>query len=506
MDPRMRTLLSWQLRFSPRRRSTWLFGGAYVALTFGLIAVWPGSPVLAAGRVPFRVLQSVHAAVAVIAAIVLAGQSIDDRASGTLGFLKIANIHPRTWVQFRFLAAVAAFLPIWVLRLPVYVLVFSLGGVTLHEFLWLEAVQWVAFLFVLGLSLLNARFSTTEAALGLATIGWLCLSQAVAYLPLIVLRLIGVVSGRPFLTWKFPWADSISELALARWFWTFPASPAGWGLAVAALAIHLGLASVLLRLLTRTVFFNADTTVVEPERAPTKAEEQSQTRPSRRVSDDPLAWQVCHVHTGFTEEGRITAVVFASALVLLLTFGVAEETVPRSLLIGVSCGLALVMLAFKPSDCLSREVSGKTLGTMALLPWDGQEIYEAWLRGSRELARPAYAAVAAGCVVMTILVPENAVYFLMVMVFAFVVLPDAAFLSNVVAGRSSLFTINLRQLLTHLWIGFLALLAIGISLVVALVFQPWLGPATLIGLSFFIRSLIRKELVGRMAERIEREQ
>ena len=39
MDPRIRTLLSWQLRFQARRMSTWVFGAGYVLVALGIVAL-----------------------------------------------------------------------------------------------------------------------------------------------------------------------------------------------------------------------------------------------------------------------------------------------------------------------------------------------------------------------------------------------------------------------------------------------------------------------------------
>ena len=506
MDPRIRTLLSWQLRFQSRRMLTWVFGGVYVLLPLLLIAMSPNLPTMPPGQLPFRILQTVHALGAAVAAIVLAGQSMDDKPSGTLGFLKVANLAPGSWVTFRFLALFIGYLPIWILRIPIYVLVVSLGGVMWEDVLWLEAVQWAAFLSISCLALLVARYSTTGSSLAIATFLIVWLWQAVLYFPLIVTAILNLFQNAPPRTGDHPIAIAIGQLALPRYFWSRPSNATEWTMALLGIALHLILAFILLRMLAKTVFFNAGTEMATEEPALTRAERRSNTRPSRRVSDDPLAWQACHIHAGTNPQTRTSAVVIASFFVLALAFGVIDEVVPRSLVIGVTCGMTLVILAFKPSDCLSREVKAKTLSTLALLPLDGREIYEGWRRGARRLARSAYIAAAGGGIILSIIVPEAAPFIWMVLAFAVLLLPEVAFLSNLMAKKVSFLEFDWAQLAVNFWILFVIGMMLAISLPIAIGINPWAGLATFVGLLFVARSLFMTDFVGYMAERVEREQ
>jgi hypothetical protein len=254
------------------------------------------------------------------------------------------------------------------------------------------------------------------------------------------------------------------------------------------------------------VYFNAGTEMATEQPPLTKAERRSTTRPSRRVSDDPLAWQVCHIHSGTNAQTRTSAVVVTSIFVLVLVFGVFDEVVPRSMVLGVACGLSLVILAFKPSDCFSREVKGKTLSTLALLPLDGREIYEGWRRGARRLARSTYVAVAAGGILLSVIVPEAAPYVWMVLAFAVLLLPEAAFLSTVMARKTSFLEFDFVQLFMNLWILFLIAVLLAISLPIAIGINAWAGLFTFIGLLFLARSLLMSDFAGYVADRMEREQ
>lgn len=487
--------------------STWVYGAGYILLALGMIAIAPRNvpPGVAAGTVPFAALKTVHAMTAVFFAIHLAAHAMDDKSSGTLGFLKIANLSPRSWVAFRFLALLAGYAPVWIMRLPVYALVLSLGGILIEDVLWLEAIQGMAFLCLGCLALLVSRSSTTALNLGFATMLTAALWQVALYLPLIVIGVLKMIENRPLAAADYPWAGAISQLGLPRYFVVRPADSQQWTVAGLSILLHLILCGVLLSLLTRVLYVGAGTEMAETPML-TGAARRSNSRPSRRVWDDALAWQVCHVHCNHGSRARIGAAIFGAACVVALCFGVAKETVVRTLLVGVTSGVTLAVLAFKPSDCLSREVRGKTLSTLALLPLDGREIYQAWARGSRRMALPVYYVIAVGVVIMLLIAPERAPYWAMVLAATVLLLPEAAFLSNVLTRKVSFLKIDFVQVFVNLWSAFLIGMVLVISLPVAIGVNPWLGLVTMIGLSLFVRWLLIVDCASYLAVRVEREQ
>ncbi len=258
--------------------------------------------------------------------------------------------------------------------------------------------------------------------------------------------------------------------------------------------------------MARVLYVGAGTEMADETPLLTGAARKSNSRPSRRVWDDALAWQACHVHCSHSSRARIGAAIFGAACVAALCFGVAEQTVVRTLLVGVTSGVTLAVLAFKPSDCLSREVKGKTLSTLALLPLDGREIYQAWARGSRRMALPAYAVIAIGVVIMLLIAPERVPYWAMVLAATVLLLPETAFLSNVLTRKVSFLKIDFVQVFVNLWSAFLIGMVLVISLPVAIAVNPWLGLVTMIGLSLFVRWLLMVNCASYLAVRVEREQ
>ena len=73
LDPRIRTLLSWQLRFQSRRLTTWLLGGGYLLVVLGAIAMSPKRlpPGVGAGVMPFNLLKTLHTLATFLLAVAL---------------------------------------------------------------------------------------------------------------------------------------------------------------------------------------------------------------------------------------------------------------------------------------------------------------------------------------------------------------------------------------------------------------------------------------------------
>ena len=496
------------MRFQSRRLTTWLLGGGYLLVVLGAIAMSPKRlpPGVGAGVVSFKILTTIHTLATILLAVRFAAQSIDDKPSGTLGFLKIANLSPRSWIAFRAIAMVLDYLPVWVLRLPVYALVLSLGGVFLEDVLWLEAVLTVGFVSLSCVGLLISRYSTTGTAVAIGTFLSIALWHLFLVLPMAVLGIISLVENKPLAVADHPWAQAFSQLALPRLIWSIPTGTEQWTLAGISITMHLAIGAFLLRLLARTVYVGAGTEMSDEAPTLTRADQKVNSRPSRRVSDDALAWQALHVHCSHSRRARIGSAVFAAACVLVLAFVVAKEDVPRTILIGVSSGITLLVLAFKPSDCLSRELRGKTLSTLALLPLDGKEIYEGWARGSRQMALPAYVATGLGAVLMLLIAPDRAPYWGLVMAGAVLLLPEAAFVSNVLARKVPFLHIDWLQVAVNLWSVFVLGVLLAISLPIAVAVNAWAGLAVFIGCSFVARWLLVDNLARYMELRVEREQ
>ena len=94
------------------------------------------------GLAYIRAMTVVHAAMAVLLAIRLAGDIAGDRAAGFVGLLYLTGISASEAVMSRLQLATISFLSVWIVRVPILVLAFHLGGTTLQQILQVEASCW----------------------------------------------------------------------------------------------------------------------------------------------------------------------------------------------------------------------------------------------------------------------------------------------------------------------------------------------------------------------------
>jgi len=403
---RIAPLLRWQLRFDHRRVLLWLVAGGYLLLA-GPATLWVASLFL---RAPFPLPTSriflggliwLHWFLALGLAMSRSARTVDDRTSGILALTKISNISPGAWVAFRFLSVVVGYLPIWAVRLPLYVLAYHFGGVTLSRFLVPEFFQWIAFLSTAAIGLLIARFYDTPQTARFAIIGVVVLGEMILLVPLKVLQgvrlFVGAagIPGHDLLEWLF---SRLSGLSLMTYSWTTPETMDEWLMALAAVGLHVLIAAAALWALRRTVFFNVGVDDSVGSAAAEKDRRKPATvRTSRRVWDDALAWLCFNIHSNGRKTIRTKCVSYGMMGLLLLAIPLTNPGLMATFLI-VSPLIVAAIASFKTGDCLVRELRGQTLSTLALLPFSEMELYRGWKRGALRLAVPdlVYVGVAMG--------------------------------------------------------------------------------------------------------------
>ncbi len=508
MQPRLGPLLNWQWKFDSRRAGAWVPAAVSVflilqsALTLAQLNVLPLPP----GRVGFGPLRATSLFVALFSACNLASPSMEDRSSGTLGFLKIAGISPRVWVRFRSLGMILSFLRQWIFWCPIFMLIHALGGVTWTDLLWLLTSQWTVFLTVGSLAMLAARYAGTEAAVALSSLGFAFVSQILFFIPLILTGILALFQRHSFAPPDAPWALAFSQLSLVQACRSVPTTEFEWALAASSVALHLAAAWVLLRVQSRVLFVDVDTAMVVEEPAAPKADLKNNTRPSRRVTGDPLAWQACHVHCIHNLSSRVTMTVIACVAVGLLCGLVFSEPRSLAIIVGIVSLVTLAVLGFKSSDCLTRELTGGTLATLSLIPRDGREIYLGWAQGARQVAAPAYFAVALGLLVLVVVYPIAAPYWAGLIAFAVLLLPEAAFVSHVMARKQSFLDFDLTQLKESAWRLALVAGLFLIALVAGAIGGPWTAVIVFTLLALPVRRLLISNLAQLFARRVEFEQ
>ncbi|MBX3443774.1 MAG: hypothetical protein KF774_15300 [Planctomyces sp.] len=398
-------LLHWQLQFDSRRVAVWLIGGCYVLLaiwwTMGAIqsTLWGAPP-----TVVIWSLINLHSVMAVIYPLFRASRMVEDWTSGVMGLIKLTDTPARVWATFRLLSVVAGWLPIWILRWPLYALIWTLGGWTMDVVWTAELLQWTALFTTASVTLAVGRYCQTPRAARLVSGLILATSQ-------VLLLFLG-------------------RLSLIVQLWELPSSSLDWAMALASITLHLLGAALCLEALASIAYFRAeegdaveaapaddrpaaewssdvrrpiesaanplDSRLLDPRPLdpklgePKSGEPRGNRRPPRRVWKDALAWQCFQVHSGGAATVHIKFALYGTLLALLLGMWALDSLLFQILLImGPVAGA--VIAAFKPGDCAARELKAGTLPTLMLLPVNGRDLYDGWSRGNWRLAAPDFA-------------------------------------------------------------------------------------------------------------------
>ncbi|MBX3443773.1 MAG: hypothetical protein KF774_15295 [Planctomyces sp.] len=402
-------LLHWQMQFDARRIALWLTGGIYLILAGWLVLTIVDSsrwnPFPPAGIVAIQTLLHFHSLLAIGFGVFRASRMTEDRTAGVVGLVKLTGLRPRDWVLYRLLCVVVAWLPVWVLRWPLYAYVRTLGGWTMDEVWTAELLQWAALLTAASVTLLIARFCETPRATRFLAAGVLLLSQMLLALPEISIGVVTYVTSGAISVPAV--VENASELltrtTLLSQLWNRPVSMPAWRVTLASLGLHLGGSALALWALARTAFFRADTD--ESVGAAPAERRSKQSRASRRVWDDALAWQCCEAHGGGRATVVLKSLLYLACGILLLALWVSRSPLYLGMLILGPVAGALIAV-FKPGDCISRELKAGTLSTLMLLPVTGRDLYDGWARGNRRLAIPDLLWVTATLTIL-MLQPES---------------------------------------------------------------------------------------------------
>jgi hypothetical protein len=392
MKDRLTPLLTWQSRYDVRRATLFFVGAAYLLIA-GPCLYWlfnrtgaAGFPLITGSQV-FTALTFIHCILSPGFAWSRACRTVDDRRAGILAFLKIGDMSPRRWVAFRLLGLVQSFLPIWVLRFPLYVFAFHLGGLRVEKIIVAELFQWVSFLFAGSVSLAVARLYQTPQAARIVAMGVIVGFEFMLIAPLRVLRGLEAWLGSSFSAglalWE-PLAEGVSRVSLFSQNWWPPIVSSDWPLSTASIGLHFTVGGAALMTLVAGLYAG-----VEEESPPSSAmrKARSLSRPSRRAGRDALAWQAYAVHADGGQTVRRKAIIYGMGALFLIGLSLSPNWALPTFAT-ISALIALSAAAFRPGDCLARELKDGTLSTLALLPYEGREIFNAWRRGARRLAVP----------------------------------------------------------------------------------------------------------------------
>jgi hypothetical protein len=426
-----------------------------------------------AGAIYFGMLRKLLSYVTPLSAMSLAGAAALDASSGILALLRVSDLRPGQWIVIRLMGILLWFLPIWIARWPFYAFAYGLGGVTPHDIVAAEAVQWAAFIVVAAVCLLAGRYMGGEQAAGQTVMFSLFGFEMLFEVPRWIISLAQALF--PAAMAGFESAEevalTISRLSLVRQLFHPPSDVSAWVYASISIGIHLCVAGVAIFVLHRMAFEDLgkdSEPAAVPESKLDRILRRAQQRP--RPWDDALAWQsFCFRHRGhvLVKIKSWTYLIVAGFLLATSMFEPIAAVAVTILLAFCLAGYAILLTG----DCMASELKDGTVSTLAMLPFSGREIYQGWKRGVQRFCIPEVLFLTVGLGLSAIHMPMSLTYGLAI-VAALWLLPSLVFLAFLQTFEG--FWNSLRSCLP---VATLIVIVIAAPIMAAAV-SPWAGVVT----------------------------
>ena len=454
-----------------------------------------------AGLKLFQAMTTVHAALAVLLAVRLAGDIAGDRASGLVGLLSLSGIESKSMVIARLLLVATTFLSVWLIRVPTLVLAYHLGGTTLHQMWQVEALLMGQFCMTVGAGLLMAHYSPDRAQ-----------SRLIFLLPVLLdfgltVPFLLVTAVHALTPYHVPLAVEtvLENLRYGRTtsclFYSLR-SPHPSAIYLCPLLLHIGIAGCSLWAWRRVYFTCLDEAEVPPtpENTPQPLRpSKSKSRPSRPVWDDGLAWQAYCVHSDekWNVVGRSVLIggTLAGTFFLTCLGDPAYRGLGIALLV-ITTGVLMFIGRGKVSDCLQKEIKEKTLPSLLLTPHTAIELCDGWGRGAWKLMLPdlvLYVACLVGCLLYSPLEMAPIICGGAILLLA----------SGPFFVLSPLVPFSISGIFSGLGLVAAMLLMLGVAVPLSVMIHPWLGPLVLLPLAWGWNWLCRQTIPSWFAKKQE---
>ncbi len=474
-----------------------LYAGFSLSILFTVAELDPRE----AGLALLRAMTVVHAALAVLLAVRLAGDIAGDRASGVVGLLYLSGIESRSVVLAQLMQVATAFLSVWMVRVPMLVLAFYLGGTTLHQILQVEVLLLGLFGMTVSAGLLLGHYSPDRAT-----------SRMVFLLPPLLdfgLTIPSLVVAIVHYLNVFNVPLSVEYVLDNLWYGGTahglyhslrdgnPSAIYLW-----PLVLHLGIAGLSLWAWRRVYFTCLDEAAAlpTPENTPQPLRpKQSKSRTSRPIWDDGLAWQAYYVHSDGTQNILVRSIGIGSCLLgvmVLVSMGDPGYRAMGMVLLIIPTGLMMFIGRGKVSDCLQKEIKDKTLPDLLMTPHTVLELCDGWGRGAWKLMQPdlvLYAACLVGCLIYA---PMD---------LAPIICGGAILLlaSGPFFVLSPLVPFSFWGILTGLGLIAAVMFILVVSVPFSIHVHPWLGPVIMVPLAWGWNWLCRRMIPSWFAKKQE---
>jgi len=492
---RLRDLLYWQAQFDSKRPVLWLWGALTLLLagpgTWGVLLLFrwrSGMPI--SGTAYLAGLTIVHAATSMLFVVSHASRGADERRTGFLAILQMTDIPAATLTMFRFFGGLAGASILWVMRLPLYVWCYHLGGVTAGDFLAAEAVLWLVTIVALSIAMACAQVARSSQ-LALTLIGSVVVGiEALFYFPRLFMALLRLTFGpaRGVLSDLNEWSLVFSRWSLVGRVRFPPADATEWFSFVPGIAVHLAIAIAALWLAFVQTFSN-----VIPDDSPREA---AVSRPPRRVTGDALAWQAVHVHI---RRARFRTASLVFDVTLLVSLAVAAITLPpvATGVLALAIGFrGLATASMRAGLCVFNEIQDQTLSTLALLPRAPLEFFAGWRAGGIRASRMEYSSAAVGAVLVWWTMGDAAAALLGFMA-AMVLAPPFGFLNSLCRFEWAVFSLSL-------WLFPLGFAFVALSIFAGVMTNQWGGLAVFCVLAMVYHRIVVRQIPYYFQRAVER--
>jgi hypothetical protein len=434
------------------------------------------------GLALLRAMTVVHAALAVLLAVRLAGDVAGDRASGVVGLLYLSGIESKSVVLAQLMQMTTAFLSVWLVRVPMLVLAYHLGGTTLHQILQVEALLVGLFGMTVCAGLLMGHYAPDRATSRMVFLMPPLLDFGLTIPTLLVATVHYLTPYNVPLSVEYAF-DSLKYLRTTSCLFHSLGSPYPSAMSLWPLVLQFGIAALSLWAWRRVYFTCLDEAEVPPtpENTPQPFRpSKSKSRPSRPIWDDGLAWQAYYVHSDGTQNLLARSFLIGGCLVGTLVLVSMNDPGYRGLgmaLLIITTGLMMFIGRGKVSDCLQKEIKDKTLPALLMTPHSPLELCDGWGRGAWKLMQPdlvLYAACGVGCLIFSPMTLAPIICGGAILILAsgpfFVLSPLVPFsFTGILSGLGLIGAV-------------LGMLVITIPLSVEI--HPWLGPALIVPLAW----------------------
>lgn len=491
MSPRIPQLLQSTLpRDAVRLDLAGIRAGLIIALTFALLTARlpPAGAAVIFG--PLRSMFAVSLMFLLIVASRLGGDSVGDVSSGLLGLVRLSGTTPRQWVAFRLSQLWIGFASVWIVRAPFIAFVWTLGGMRLSTILTVEAALLLAYFLLSNMALLISFGAQSRRQIAGRIVLLLFVFNTLVVLPASIAGSLNAYWPNWVSAQVVEVTELVSDFSVNSQFARVSSGRStSLDLLPGALVFGgLGLA-VLLRFWRLVA--SVGTMTVEERTGPSS---RAAARVSRRCWDDALAWQ------SFVYVGRGGRMVWAKTVgYIVLTF-VAWQAVTYGyqaaamLMLPVLCGGLLMSAINKTSDCLTREINDRTIGTLLLTPHDYNDLAAGWRRGAWRLAAPDIVCWSLLTIVSTLVSPvAPPVMFCIGMLLVF---------SEHFFILSPLIPFTFKGITSGLIMILLFCIPVSLCILAGIQINPWLTPLFMAPLLLGITYLLKRVLPYWMGKKL----